>query len=163
MVRKAKVYGKQKTNELVSAIQNLNLNTSPKGIDFSSQSNSILPATHILLGPYIDIPKFPALAPVTGNKSRAVRTQKNELKDDLANVENVLKRKILQPIHGSSGKGLTYYQPMRPRVPMDSKRQLGQLEGLRSPIQNRSSPINPKYPALSSPLRRVSNCFREER
>lgn len=37
MARKAKVYGKQKTNELVSAIQNLNLITPPEGIDFSLQ------------------------------------------------------------------------------------------------------------------------------
>ena len=97
MVRKAKVYGKQRTNELVSAIQNLNLNTSPKGIDFSLQSNSILPATHILPGPYIDIKEFPALAPVTGNKSRAVCIQKNELKDEPTKVENIPKRKTLHP------------------------------------------------------------------
>ena len=158
MVRKAKVYGKQRTNELVSAIQNLNLNTSPKGIDFSLQSNSILPATHILPGPYIDIKEFPALAPVTGNKSRAVCIQKNELKDEPTNVENVSRRKIFHPFHERIGKGLTHCQPMRSRVFMDSKGQLGQLGGLRSPIKNRSSPINPNYPALSSPLRRVSNC-----
>ena len=104
MVRKAKVYGKQKTNELVSAIQNLNLNTSPKGIDFSSQSNSMLPATHTLPGPYIDIKQFPALAPVTGNKCRAVRIKNNELKDEPANVENVPKRKILHRFHESLEK-----------------------------------------------------------
>ena len=98
MVRKAKVYGKQKTNELVDAFQNLDLTTPPKGIDFSSRlkvkfCNSPFP------GPYIDIQQSPALAPVTGNKGRADRIKSNKLKDEPANIESLPKSNIPHTFH----------------------------------------------------------------
>ena len=98
MVRKAKVYGKQKTNELVSAIQNLSLTTPPKGIDFSYSERQISCNSHSS-GPYIDVQPSPALAPVSGNERRAERTKNNKFKDELANIENIPKSKILHPFH----------------------------------------------------------------
>ena len=98
MVRKAKVYGKQKTNELVDAFQNLDLTTRPKGIDFAHSERPISCNLHSS-GPYVDIQQSTALAPVTGNKCRADRIKNNKLKDEPANIENVPKSNIPHTFH----------------------------------------------------------------
>ena len=99
MARKAKVYGKQKTNELADAFQNLNLATPPKGSDFSYCEKRMFCNSHSS-GPYIDVQQSPALTPVTGNKCRANRIKNKKLKDEPAYIENVPKRRISHPFHG---------------------------------------------------------------
>ena len=103
MVRNAKVYGKQKTNELVSAFQKLDLTTPPKCIDSNSQ-----PKVNFLQlissGLDIDIQQLPALAPVTGNKRRARRVENDDLKNGTPIVEIAPERKISQQIHELNAK-----------------------------------------------------------
>lgn len=107
MVRNAKVYGKQKTNELVSAFQSLDLTTPPKCLDSGSLSTlNLLQFTSS--GPDIDTQQLPALAPVTGNKRRARRVENDYLKDGPAVVENGPQRKISQPFHRLNAKGLIF-------------------------------------------------------
>ena len=98
MVRNARVYGKQKTNELVSAFQSLNLTTPPKCVDSGSQSKVSGPQ-FTSSGPDVDTQQLAALAPVTGNKSRARRVEHDYLQDRPAVVENAPQRKISQRFH----------------------------------------------------------------
>ena len=95
MARNAKVYGKQRTNELVSAFQSLDLTPPQKGVDCGSQSK-VNSRQHSSSGPNVVIKELPALAPVTGNKCRARRVENNYLKNGLAAVENAPQRKISQ-------------------------------------------------------------------
>ena len=105
MARNAKVYGKQRTNELVSAFQSLDLTTPQKGVSSGSRSkvNSL---QHSSSGPDVVIRTLPALAPVTGNKCRVRRVENDYLKDGPAVVENASQRKISQRFHRLDAKGL---------------------------------------------------------
>ena len=98
MARNPRVYGKQRTNELVSAFQSLDLTTPPKGVDAGSQTK-VNSRQHSSAGPDVVIKQLPALAPVTGNKRRDRRVENHYLKDGPAVVENAPQRKILQRFH----------------------------------------------------------------
>ena len=99
MARNAKVYGKQRTNELVSAFPSLDLINSVS----RSKVNSL---QHSSSGPDVVIKTLPALAPVTGNKRGARRVENDYLKDGPAVVENAPQRKISQFFHRLDAKGL---------------------------------------------------------
>ena len=103
MARNAKVYGKQRTNELVSAFQSLDLTTPQKGVNSGSRSkvNSI---QHSSSGPDVVIKTLPALAPVTGNKRRARRVENDYPKDGPAVVENPPQRKVSQLLYSLNSK-----------------------------------------------------------
>lgn len=107
MVRNAKVYGKQRTNELVSAFQSLDLSTPQTGVDSGSQSK-VDALQHSSSGPDVVVKQLPALAPVTGNKRRARRVENDYLKDGPAVVENAPQRKISQGFHRLNAKSLEF-------------------------------------------------------
>ena len=107
MARNAKVYGKQRTNELVSAFQSLDLTPPQKGDDSGSQSK-VNSRQHSASGPDVVIKQLHALAPVIGNKRRARRVENDYLKDGPAVVENAPQRKISQRYYRLNAKGLDF-------------------------------------------------------
>lgn len=108
MARNTKVYGKQRTNELVSAFQSLDLTTPQKGVN-SGSGSKVNFLQHSSSGSDVDIKQLPALAPVTGNKRRVRRVENDCLNDGPAVVDNAPQRKISQRFHRLNAKGLVSF------------------------------------------------------